>query len=596
MSTHRVVLLLGLLPWAGGGRAWADELQVTPAVLLAGEQAEVTVLKGGALPSRSRVRVHRRLEAPYDAWSVREGELQPDAAGRVTFRAPTVSVATWFTFQVLEPGLDGAPLAGSVQVRPRLQVAMADGAKRCLVAGNQARLRVSRLDGEALGDLHWQVLGLAGEGLAVQGPEAVFTAPPVAAPHRVRFRVRDAAHPEDLGEASLQVLPALEGLPDLLAETVLPSVLGEDWLTPVPALTGLGGGDLRWPRALAFVEDPRMGELDRHWLVGDLQGLMALSCLDPAPVLLDKDLMVSAIAVRPREADPGAPPVVFAQAQAEPGDGVPTWGLTGPASWNLGSCLRGLGPEGEAWTLAGVEQVVPGDPLFRDGPAALARFGAITALAVDGSGTVFVADAGNQVIRRLTRDGMVRTLTELGFLRLGEEASLGVVLPGLSGLALHPTTGDLFVTCALGLLRLAQDGQAATLIGGAPRLALPGVCCRCLRRFKGVALHRDHLVVLMDGPRTLLAYHLGTGVQTTLLAKEGTGTRMGPLSAPQVPAGACATLHHAAALAVNAEGGCLLALDDGLAHLDLASALARETPFTSRSPSPRCGDRTVPRP
>jgi NHL repeat len=44
-----------------------------------------------------------------------------------------------------------------------------------------------------------------------------------------------------------------------------------------------------------------------------------------------------------------------------------------------------------------------------DGPAAEARFNAPKGLAVDRSGAIYVADSGNQIIRRITPDGLVST-------------------------------------------------------------------------------------------------------------------------------------------------------------------------------------------
>jgi sugar lactone lactonase YvrE len=48
---------------------------------------------------------------------------------------------------------------------------------------------------------------------------------------------------------------------------------------------------------------------------------------------------------------------------------------------------------------------------FADGTAAAARFDTPSAVVVDRDGTVFVADTGNNAIRRLTSDGQVSTLT-----------------------------------------------------------------------------------------------------------------------------------------------------------------------------------------
>ncbi|MFZ5785767.1 MAG: gluconolaconase, partial [Acidobacteriota bacterium] len=51
----------------------------------------------------------------------------------------------------------------------------------------------------------------------------------------------------------------------------------------------------------------------------------------------------------------------------------------------------------------GVTTLAGGAPGWQDGPAAKARFNLPTGVAVDGAGRIFVADTGNQRIRLITR-------------------------------------------------------------------------------------------------------------------------------------------------------------------------------------------------
>jgi DNA-binding beta-propeller fold protein YncE len=53
---------------------------------------------------------------------------------------------------------------------------------------------------------------------------------------------------------------------------------------------------------------------------------------------------------------------------------------------------------------------VPGVSGSNDGPGSGARFGAPFAVAVDAGGTLYVADSGNNTIRKITPDGVVTTL------------------------------------------------------------------------------------------------------------------------------------------------------------------------------------------
>lgn len=71
--------------------------------------------------------------------------------------------------------------------------------------------------------------------------------------------------------------------------------------------------------------------------------------------------------------------------------------------------VRKITPQGVVSTLAGV----PGVEGSNDGAGPVARFSSPWGIAVDATGNVYVADAGNQTIRKITADGMVTTLAGL---------------------------------------------------------------------------------------------------------------------------------------------------------------------------------------
>jgi sugar lactone lactonase YvrE len=68
--------------------------------------------------------------------------------------------------------------------------------------------------------------------------------------------------------------------------------------------------------------------------------------------------------------------------------------------------IREITPAGVVTTLAGSD----GRPGYRDGAGTAAKFGSPRGLTVDATGTVYVADTDNDVIRKITPDGTVSTV------------------------------------------------------------------------------------------------------------------------------------------------------------------------------------------
>lgn len=118
-----------------------------------------------------------------------------------------------------------------------------------------------------------------------------------------------------------------------------------------------------------------------------------------------------------------------------------------------------IDPDGKVVRLAG-----DGTAGRRDGPGAQARFDGPMGLAVDGAGTVYVADAYNDAIRAIGKDGVVRTLAggeRTGFAD-GKGASAvfdtpcGVAIDA-SGAVLAADTGNDAIR------KIAADGTVSTL-------------------------------------------------------------------------------------------------------------------------------------
>jgi sugar lactone lactonase YvrE len=129
----------------------------------------------------------------------------------------------------------------------------------------------------------------------------------------------------------------------------------------------------------------------------------------------------------------------------------------------LNHVIRSITPDGMVSTLAGVAQGAG----TSDGTAGAARFNLPYGVAAAADGTVFVADSGNHVIRRISPAGIVTTVAGLA----GSTGSVDG--PGATarfnspqGIALD-ATGALYIADTLNatLRRLGADGQVTTVAG-----------------------------------------------------------------------------------------------------------------------------------
>jgi len=135
---------------------------------------------------------------------------------------------------------------------------------------------------------------------------------------------------------------------------------------------------------------------------------------------------------------------------------------------DTGNCtIRLMRPAGAVTTIAGT----PGEYGSADGTGSAAQFNAPTAVAVDGSGNVYVADTGNSTIRKITPTGNVTTLAgTAGQSGYADGAGTAALFNAPSGLAID-ADGDLFVAdTGNHTVRLVTSaGVVTTLVGAAGR-------------------------------------------------------------------------------------------------------------------------------
>ncbi|MBI4625811.1 MAG: hypothetical protein HY736_21645, partial [Verrucomicrobia bacterium] len=127
--------------------------------------------------------------------------------------------------------------------------------------------------------------------------------------------------------------------------------------------------------------------------------------------------------------------------------------------------IRKITPAGVVTTLAGT----PGSSGSADGTGGAARFSFPSSVAVDGGGNVFVADKGNNTIRRITPAGVVTTLAGAAGNSGGADGTGGAArFTAPLGVAVD-SGGNLFVTdsgnCTI--RRITPAGVVTTLAGAA---------------------------------------------------------------------------------------------------------------------------------
>lgn len=124
--------------------------------------------------------------------------------------------------------------------------------------------------------------------------------------------------------------------------------------------------------------------------------------------------------------------------------------------------IRKITPGGEVTLLAGLAQ----SPGHVDGVGTGARFNMPSGIAVDRAGTIYVADANNHVIRRLSSEGAANTFTGepgVSSVRDGPLATARFASPRRLALG---ADGNLFVASSFTVRRIGADGIVTTVVGG----------------------------------------------------------------------------------------------------------------------------------
>lgn len=214
--------------------------------------------------------------------------------------------------------------------------------------------------------------------------------------------------------------------------------------------------------------------------------------------------------------------------------------------------IRRIAANGEVTTVAGTA----GARGYEDGTGAAARFASPTGIGVDAAGTLYVADGGNHVLRKITAAGVVSTLAgSAGVPGAVDGVGATARFATVRGLTID-AAGTLFVTDDTTQLirRVTADGTVSTIAGAAFTVGSADGNGSAARFYypSSIAASGGVLYVADFANHTIRAID-GAGVVTTIAGTAG--------SAGGVDGTGAAARFNAPIAAAAAPGGVLLVAD-----------------------------------
>ncbi|MFN8556906.1 MAG: NHL repeat-containing protein [Dehalococcoidia bacterium] len=122
--------------------------------------------------------------------------------------------------------------------------------------------------------------------------------------------------------------------------------------------------------------------------------------------------------------------------------------------------IRKVTPDGMVSTVAG------GERGYADGAGRVARFNAPTGLAIDGAGVLYIADSGNDGVRRMTPDGVVALFAGTGERGYADGLGRSAQFNGPHGVAIDPAGNVYVADLGNNLVRRVTFGSAVTVLAG----------------------------------------------------------------------------------------------------------------------------------
>ncbi len=183
--------------------------------------------------------------------------------------------------------------------------------------------------------------------------------------------------------------------------------------------------------------------------------------------------------------------------------------------------IRAIAPGGRVVDVAG------GAAGFADGPGASARFATVSGLALAADGTLYVADTGNNAIRRISTDGTVSTAAGDGAAGYVDGPGAQARFNGPVGVAVDPT-GRVIVADTYNdrIRRIDRDGTVTTIAGSSNAVTAVDPSAS-LDTPTGVAVDKEGRIYIADAGHGDVHILQSSGDLTTLTTFDGSARPIG---------------------------------------------------------------------
>jgi sugar lactone lactonase YvrE len=182
------------------------------------------------------------------------------------------------------------------------------------------------------------------------------------------------------------------------------------------------------------------------------------------------------------------------------------------ADGGAGNRIRRIAPDGRVTTFAGAQAG------YADGPGASAAFDTPSALAIDRLGNLYVADTGNNAIRKVAPDGSVSTLAGGGAPGYADGIKRAARFNGPVGVAVD-RDGIVYVADTYNdrIRRIGRDGAVTTVAGSGVPGYLGGIGMAAqFDTPSGIAVDRHGVLYVADTGNDTIRRIDATGAVTTL--------------------------------------------------------------------------------